>query len=204
MRSAVVRHRERELCVRSGRSREVEHRRPAIGAAVGRSSPYFEPSLGIGGPGASGAILARGGVQFAGRADLPIAGAWRARVEGAATNWRLERQMYSADLRQVVATETVGDIDLRQIVALAGRQAGRAPVCGYVLAGGGLYSLNYQGRRYQSPGFALIAGIEFPAGARGAVQVDAQLHLVNAGGSYPIGSSTVVDTRFSAGWVYRS
>lgn len=178
-------------------------RPPAVGVALGRSSPYFEPSRGAGGSGTSGSVLSRGGVLFAGRADLPIAGPWRARVEGAATDWRLERQIYSADLREVAATETVGHVHVRQIVAMAGRQGGRAPACGYVLAGGGLYSLNYQGARYWSPGFALTAGIEFPAGPHGAVQVDAQLHLVNAGGRDPIGSSTVVDTRFSAGWVYR-
>jgi len=178
-------------------------RRPALGVALGRSSPYFEPSLGVGGSGTSGSVLSRGGLLFAGRADLPIAGPWRARVEGAATDWRLERQIYSADLRAVTATETVGQVDVREIVAMAGRQGGRAPVCGYVLAGGGLYSLNYQGTRSWSPGFALTAGVEFPAGPHGAVQVDLQLHLVDAGSRYPIGSSTVVDGRFLAGWVYR-
>jgi len=178
-------------------------RPPAVGVALGRSSPYFEPSLGVDGSGTSGSNLSRGGVLFAGRADLPIAGPWRARVEGAATSWQLERQIYSADLREVAATETVGHVDVRQIVASVGRQAGRAPACGYVLAGGGLYSLNYQGTRDWSPGFALTAGIEFPAGRHGAIQVDAQLHLINAGSRYPIGSSTVVDGRLSAGWVYR-
>ena len=33
--------------------------------------------------------------------------------------------------------------------------------------------------------------------------MDVQLHLINSDGHYPIGSSTVVDTRFSAGWAYR-
>lgn len=175
-------------------------RRPAIGVALGRSSPYFEPSLGVGG---SGSVLSRGGVLFAGRADLPLAGPWRARVEGAATNWRLERQIYSADLREVIATETVGHVSVREIVAWAGRQGGRAPVCGYVLAGGGLYSLNYQGTSHRSPGFALTAGLEFAAGRHGAIQVDVQIHFINGVGGYPIGSSTVVDGRFSAGWAYR-
>ena len=190
--------------VTEAQSRGCDHPRPpAIGVAVGRSSPYFEPSLGVGDSATPGSVLSRGAVMFAGRADLPIAGPWRARVEGAATNWQLERQTYSADLREVVATESVGHVDVRQIVASAGRQGGRAPACGYVLAGGGLYSLNYQRTRHWSPGFALTAGIEFPAGPHGAVQVDAQLHLINAGSRYPIGSSTVVDGRFTAAWVYR-
>jgi hypothetical protein len=172
--------------------------RPAVGAAIGRSSPYFEPSLGVGG-------LSRGGLHLAARADLPIAGAWRARVEGSATNWRLERQIYSADLRQVIATETVGRVEVRQIVALAGRQGGPGRICGYVLAGGGLYALGYQGASSYNPGFAGVAGIEFPGGPRGAVQVDVQLHLINTGtgGRYPIGSSAVLDARLSAGWLYR-
>lgn len=173
----------------------------AVGVAVGRSDPYFEPSRGVGGT--SGSVLSRGGVHLGARADLPIAGAWRVRVEGSATNWRLERQIYSADLRQVTATETVGRVEVRQIVALAGRQGGRAPVCGYVLAGGGLYSLHYQDASFRSPGFALTAGVEFPGGPHGAVQVDVQLHLINTRGRYPVGSSTVMDGRISAGWMYR-
>ena len=177
--------------------------RRAVGVAIGRSDPYFEPSSGVGGTGTSGSVLARGGFQFAGRADLPIAGAWRARVEGGSATWRLERQIYSADLRQVIRTETVGDLAVRQIVASIGRQGGRQPVCGYVLVGGGLYSLHYQDTGFRSPGFAITAGVEFPGGPRGAVQVDVQLHLINTDGHYPIGSSTVVDGRFSAGWAYR-
>lgn len=175
----------------------------AIGVAVGRSAPYFEPSLGQGSAGTSGAVLARGGLEFAARADLPIAGAWRTRIEGATANWRLERQIYSADFRQVIGTETVGDIDVRQITALVGRQGGRAPACGYALAGGGLYSLHYQDTSSRRPGFVLTAGVEFPGGPRGSIQLDAQLQLINTGSRYPIGSSITVDARVSAGWVYR-
>lgn len=174
-----------------------------IGAAVGRSSPYFEPAGGISSESQPGSLLSRGGVAIAGRADVPIAGPWRARIEGAGTDWRLERQVYSADLRQVIATETVGHIKVRQVVALAGRQAGRSPVCAYVLAGAGLYSLSYRGTGWRKPGYALTAGLEFPAGPRGVVQVDVQLHLISAGGINPIGSSTVMDARLLAGWAYR-
>jgi subtilisin family serine protease len=133
---------------------------------------------------------------------LPIAGPWRTRVEGSATTWRLERQIYSADLRQVIGTESVGDIGVRQLVASAGRQWGRT-LCGYVLAGGGVYSLDYQGTSFRSPGFALTAGVEFPAGPRGSVQVDVHLHMINTRGRYPVGSSVVLDTGLLAGWVYR-
>jgi len=178
----------------------------AVGAAIGRSSPYFEPSLGVGGGGTAGSVLSRGGLHLAARADLPIAGDWRARVEGSATNWRLERQIYSADLRQVIATETAGRVEVRQIVALAGRQGSPGRLCGYVLAGGGLYALSYQGTSSYHPGFAVVAGIQFPGGPRGAVQVDVQLHDIHTGtgGRYPFnGSSGALDARLSAGWLYR-
>jgi len=173
----------------------------SIGVAVGRSlSPYFEPS-GVGGT--SGSVLARGGPLLAARADLPIAGAWRARVEGSATNWPMERQIYSADLRQLTATETVGDVGVRQIVALAGRQGGRAPVCGYVLAGGGLYALDYQGTGVRSPGLALTAGVEFPRGPRGSIQLDVHLHMINTRGRYLGSSVAPLAAGLSAGWAYR-
>jgi hypothetical protein len=175
----------------------------AVGGSVARSDPYFEPSPGVSGPG--GSVHSGRSLHLAARADLPIAGAWRARVEGGATRWPLERQIYSADLRQVVATETVGHINVRQMIALAGRQGGRAPVCGYVLAGGGLYSLSHGGTRSHHSGVALMLGMEFPGGPRGAVQVDLQIHIINTGegGRYPIGSTAVIDTRLSAGWMYR-
>lgn len=189
--------------VAEAQSSDCRAARRAVGVAIGRSDPYFEPSLGSGSTGTSGSVLSRGGVQYAGRVDLPIAGAWRARVEGGSANGRLERQIYSADLRRVIATETVGDLDVHQIMALVGRQGGRSAVCGYVLAGVGLYSLHYQDTSFRSPGGGLTAGVEFPGGPRGAVQLDLQLHLINTRSRYPIGSSVVVDTRFSAGWAYR-
>lgn len=192
--------------IAQAQSRGCHAAQRAVGIAVGRSDPYFEPSLGSAGAGTSGSVgsvLSRGGLQFAGRADVPIAGAWRARVEGATANWRLERQIYSADLRRVIATETAGDLDVRQIIAQVGRQGGRAPACAYVLAGGGLYSLHYQDTSFRRPGVALTAGIEFPGGPRGAVQLDVQLHLINTRSRFPIGSSVVMDGRFSAGWAYR-
>ena len=103
----------------------------------------------------------------------------------------------------MIATETAGDVGVRQITVQIGRQGGRAPVCGYVLAGGGLYALHYKDTSVRGSGVALTAGVEFPGGPRGAVQLEVQLHLVNSGSRYPMGSSTVVDSRFSAGWVYR-
>lgn len=168
----------------------------SIGAAIGGSSPYFEPSAGVGG-------LSRGGLYLAGRFDAPMAGAWRTRVEGSTSSWHLERQIYSADLRDVIATENIGDLRVRQIVASVGRQGGRAPACAYVLAGGGLYSLAYKGASFYSPGLALTAGIEFPGGPRAAIQVDIELHMINTRSHYPVGSSTTLGASLAAAWAYR-
>ena len=74
-----------------------------------------------------------------------------------------------------MAKDTVGEIEARQLIALIGRQGGRSPACGYVLAGGGLYSMGIGGTRIRRPGVALTAGIEVPVTGRGAaVQLDAQ------------------------------
>jgi hypothetical protein len=172
-------------------------RPPAIGVSIGRSSPYFEPAGVV-------ANESLGSLHLAARADVPVAGPWRVRVEGASTGWRLERTTYSADLRDVVARDIVGRVDVKHVAAVIGRQAGRAPACAYVLAGAGLYALDYQNAGWFAPGGILVAGIEFPGGPRGAVQVDVQLHLVKTGvdGQPPIGSSVVVDGRLSVGWVF--
>jgi hypothetical protein len=174
----------------------------AAGVSVGRSSPYFDLAREAVDAGTRGSILVRGGFQLAARADLPIAGPWRARVEGSASDWRVVRQRYGDDF-QLIATDRVGDVEAREIAALVGRQGGRAPVCGYVLAGGGIYSLTYRGASLHRPGAALTAGIEVPTGDRGAVQVDVQLRLINTGGRYPISSSDVLAGSLSAGWVFR-
>jgi hypothetical protein len=178
-------------------------RRPAVGVAVGRSSPYFEPYLGGGGTSPPGSTGSRGGLFWAGRADLPIEGAWRGRVQGGVTAWRLERQTYSTDLQRVVASETTGRVQVREVVGLVGRLMGRPPVCAYILGGGGYYFLDHEGTSHRNPGYALMAGIEIPATAHGAVQVDVQLHVITTGERYPIASSAVLDGRLSVGWLYR-
>jgi hypothetical protein len=86
---------------------------------------------------------------------------------------------------------------------MVGRQGGRSPVCGYVLGGGGIYSLDYQGASLRRPGVAVTAGLELPAGDRGAVQVDMQLHVINTRARYPIATSKVLAASISVGWSHR-
>src|SRR6185436_17214656 len=84
---------------------DCETARPSVGLAVGRSSTDFDLARGVADAGASGSILMRGGFLLAARGDLAIAGPWRARVEGSATNWRVERQTYNPEQHyQLVAT----------------------------------------------------------------------------------------------------
>jgi hypothetical protein len=114
----------------------------------------------------------------------------------------VERKTYGDDF-QVIATDTAGHVEARQISAMVGRQGGRGPACGYVLAGGGLYSLDYQGAALRRPGVALTAGMEMPTGERGAIQMDAQLHVIDTRSRYPISSSAVLAGSISVGWSYR-
>ena len=173
-----------------------------VGVSVGRSSPYLDLARDAADAGTRGSILVSGGFQVAARGDMPIAGPWRARVEGSAVNWRVARQTYGDDF-QLIATDTIGHVEAREIAALIGRQGGRAPACGYVLVGGGIYSLGYHGTSLHRPGGALTAGIEIPAGDRGAVQVDVQLRIIHTGGRHPVSSSEVLAASLSAGWAFR-
>jgi hypothetical protein len=188
--------------VAHAQSRECSIAPRGIGLSVGRVSPYLELSRGAVDPVPAGSILVRNGFQVAGRGDLPIAGPWRARVEAAFADWPVVRQIYG-DGVEPIARDTVGRVGVRQLVGMIGRQGGRSPVCGYVLAGGGFYSLAFRRATVRRPGVALTAGVEFPTGERGAVQVDVQLHLISTQGRYPIAFSTVPAAGLLAGWSLR-
>jgi hypothetical protein len=174
----------------------------SVGVSLGRASPYLDLSRGAVDAEIPGSILVRGGFQLAGRGDLPIAGPWRARVEAAAENWRVERQTYGKDF-QISSVNAVGHLGVRQVTAMVGRQGGRSPVCGYVLAGGGIYALGFRGTTLRRPGVALTTGIEVPTGEHGAVAADVRLHLINTRSQYPIASTDVLSASLSIGWSYR-
>lgn len=188
--------------VAHAQSRDCSIAPRGIGVSMGRSSPYLDLSQGAVDAVPTGSILVRNSFQFAGRGDLPIGGPWRARVEAAAANWPVVRQIYGEGF-EPVARDHVGHVGVRQLVGMVGRQGGRSPVCGYVLAGGGLYSLGFRSATVRRPGVALTAGMEFPTGERGAIQADLQLHLVNTEGRYPIAGSTVPAAAIMVGWSLR-
>ena len=172
-----------------------------VGVSIGKSSPYFDLSRGAVDGDEGGSVSVGGGPLLSARADLPVAGAWRARVEGAAANWRVTRQTYEGS--QLTADEAVGHVKARQIAAMIGRQGGRSPVCGYVLAGGGIYSFDYKGARVRRPGVALAFGLEVPAGDHGAVQADMRLDIIDSRARYPIASTTVLGASLSVGWSHK-
>jgi hypothetical protein len=174
---------------------------PGFGVSVGRSSPYFYFSRGVVEGDERGSVSVRSGPQVSARADLPVAGAWRARIEGAAANWRVTRQTY--DGVQLTSNDTVGHVESRQVAGMIGRQGGRRPACGYVLAGGGIYSLEYKGARVWRPGVALAFGLEVPTGDHGAIQADVRLDLIDSRARYPISSTTVMAASLSVGWSHK-
>ena len=174
---------------------------PSIGFAVGRSSPYLD--LAAGAVEGEGSVLVSGGAQFSGRADFSP-GPFRLRVEAGTARWAVRRQIYDPNAGfQVSAEISEGHIAARSVVGTAGLRLGRAPVCAYVLAGGGVFGLDYRGAGVTRPGFAIVAGMEFPTGSRGAVQVDVQVNLISTDGRYPIAMSTVPAASLTAGWAYR-
>ena len=165
----------------------------AVGFSVGRSlDPYLELSPGALDGDRSGSLSLRPGLHAAARLDLPIAGPWRARVEVSGANWPVERQ-----------DSKVGEIEARQLVALVGRQGGRSGACGYVLAGGGLFSIGPPGSRVRRSGAALTAGMEVPVTRRGAVQLEMQLHMFNAATSDPVARAGGLAPNISVGWSQR-
>jgi hypothetical protein len=103
----------------------------------------------------------------------------------------------------MTANETVGHVEERHIAGMIGRQGGRSPVCGYVLAGGGIYSLEYKGARVRRPGVALAFGVEVPTGDHGAIQADVRLDLIDSRARYPIASTAVLGASLSVGWSHK-
>jgi hypothetical protein len=175
---------------------------PGVGFSVGRSlAPYLGLSQGAVDGGSEGSVLPGGGLYLAGRLDLPIAGPWRGRVEVSGANWPLELRRYSND-GEVIARDTVGQIGARQIVASIGRQGGRGSSCGYVLAGGGLYSFAIERTTVRRRGVAITAGIEFPVAGRGAVQLEGQIHMISLAGHPPV-SEGAMGLNISVGWSHR-
>ena len=174
--------------------------RPLVGFAIGRSSPYFEVSPETIDLAAGGSVLVRGGWQVGGRADLSIGGPWRVRVEGSQAWWEVERRTYDANTGQVLSETSEGHISVRQIGAQIGLRGGRAPVCWYVLAGGGLYSLSFRDDSSRQPGVAITPGMDFPTGARGRLQVEVQLHIIN---TRPVYGSAALAAALVAGWSFR-
>jgi hypothetical protein len=174
-----------------------------VGISFGRSAPYIElPLEAVGADDVQGSISVHSGRQLSGRLDLPVLGPWRARLEGATARWRVLEQDYSIDGRSTASRER-GHITARQMVATFGWQGGRTPACGYVLAGGGLYTLDYRAARLTRPGVALTAGVEIPAGDRSAIQAEMQLHIINTRGEPPVRASDVPAAGILIGWSYR-
>lgn len=157
---------------------------PSVGLAVGYSDPYVENT------GPNGSV--RRGPLLLGRADLPLSGPLRLRIEGGAARWAVG----------AIDAPPADRITARHLVALAGLQMGQAPTCAHVSAGGGLYSLGLPGSSVRA-GVAIGAGMEFPTGPVGAVQVDATLHVVGARDADHLASAGALVGTLTIGWAFR-
>lgn len=179
---------------------------PSISVLAGRSAPHLEPAFEIVREEPGSSVNVRSGPQLTGRTDLPVAGDLRFRLEGGRSQWDVRRTAYDAAAGDTVASHrSIGVMSERHLVALIGiNTRGLAP-CGYFLAGGGLYSLGFRGTSFRGVGPAFATGMEFPAGARGAIQVDATIHLIPRGReARTISSSSPIPTfSFLVGWAHR-
>jgi hypothetical protein len=178
---------------------------PSVGIAVGRSLPYLEPASDIASTEPSASVSVRGGLQVAGRADLPVTGPLRVRIEGAGARWDVRETVYDRNAGfQVSGESSLGSMSARHFVALAGIRTGRAPVCAHVSAGGGFYAIGFRNASLRRAGLAMAAGIEVPAGPHGAIQADATLHLMRTGDGQPIATLSAAPTlSLLIGWAYR-
>jgi hypothetical protein len=176
--------------------------RPLVGVAAGWSSPYvyLDSDAVEDGP---GSIQVHGGVQIGGRGDFSIGGPVRVRVEGSTAWWSVDRQTYSPDAAATVTTGSEGHVNVRQLGASIGLRGGRAPLCWYVLAGGGLYSLSFRDDTLRRPGFQLTPGLEFPTGDRGRLQIEAQIHFIDTNGRPPFSSTKALAASIVFGWAYQ-
>lgn len=176
---------------------------PSLGISIGRSSPYAELAHGIEGAEPIGPVSVRGGMQLAARGDLPLLGPLRARLEAARSWWDIRQARDAGSEFPRANGASIAPISTRHLVALAGVRTGRAPVCAHVSAGGGMHAIGFRDRTFWRPGFAVGAGIELPTGSRGAIQLDATVHLVRTRDVPPLASVVVPSLNLLAGWAYR-
>jgi hypothetical protein len=144
------------------------------------------------------------GRQLAARANLPVAGPLRLRLEAARSRWDVRRTAYDPAAGYAATSDrSIGSMSERHLVALIGMNSRVGP-CSYVAAGGGFYSIGFREMSFRSPGIALAAGMEIPTGARGAIQLDATLHVINSGNWRAITTnSQVLAINLLIGWAYR-
>ncbi len=66
----------------------------------------------------------------------------------------------------------------------------------------GLFSLRVEEARVWRPGAALAAGVEVPVTGRGALQLEAQVHMIGSGARPPMATGALA-ANLSVGWLYR-
>jgi hypothetical protein len=179
----------------------------SAGGAIGRSSGDLELAL----RGTDPAVwetwnVRPGAVLWTARADAGFLSVLRARVEGSATQWAVERRSYiQGDDPLNVTSTPAGHMGVRTLRAAIGPQfqSSRTPMCGYFIAGVSTQSMSYQGNSARHGGRFGALGLEFPTGDHGHVQAEVQLNLIGTSNSTLISSSTTLALGLSVGWMYR-
>jgi hypothetical protein len=179
-------------------------RPPSFGLSAGVSSPYFEPSSALARE-EPGSVSSGSGPNLTGRAELPVAGPLRLRLDAGRSKWDVRRKVFDPAAGYAVTSDrSIGSISARHLAGLITMTTTRSVPCGYVGVGGGFYSVGFRNAIFRSPAFALAAGMEIPTGARGALQLDAALHFVNSRTWRPITtSSDVLTLNLVIGWAHR-
>jgi hypothetical protein len=191
------------LCLpRPAAAQGCDGRQPvSLGVTAGRSSPYVGLQRGSAGESPAEFLAVRAGFLAGARGELPVGGPWRARLGLSTASWQVEARTLAAG--NSITSRSAGSVRTRSIEVAIGRRGGRSPVCGYVLAGGGLYILRLRDRSIRAPGAAFVAGIDIPAGGRGVFHVEVQLRAFETGSRYPFASTTALAASLQAGWSVR-
>ncbi len=180
-------------------------RHPAsAGVAVGYSEPYLALwSRAVdGGPARS--IDVRSGPELAVRTDVPVAGRLRLRLQASTTRWDVRQKTYDVDADfQPIGEASMGHMRARHLVALIGVRGGRTRACVHASLGAGLHSLAFQGEAVRRPGFAWATGIEISTGARGVVQIDMGLYVIDTRGELSMARTAALVRNLTVGWAWR-
>ena len=178
---------------------------PAIALSGGISSAYLEPAVALDREEPNSSVTVGSGPHVAARAEMPVAGPIRFHLEAARSQWDVRRKVYDPAAGHALTSDgSIGSISDRSLMGMIGIRFPWKGICTNVAVGGGLHSTSFRDSTYYSPSYGFQAGLEFPAGARGVLQLGIDLHVINSRNWKTIAtSSEVLTMKAGIGWAYR-